>query len=116
MSYIEERNQLEINKPTCQCHSNKAVLSVHQELCGVTTTSAPWALGWWFRVLYSLDSKPGGLLLKRGSRQGSPAAGGQKVEVEYVQTFIAGCLHVGVACCSCEVVIKVHIPVNNKLQ
>ncbi len=50
----------------------------------------------------------------------SPAERGQKVEVEYVQTFIAVSWYVGVARCSCEAVIihriKVHILVNNKLQ
>ncbi len=34
----------------------------------------------------------------------SPAARGQKVEVEYVQTFIAVSYYVGVARCSCEAV------------
>ncbi len=52
----------------------------------------------------------------------SPAERGQKVEVEYVQTFIAVSLYVGVAHCSCEAIsliihrVKVHILVNNKLQ
>ncbi len=34
----------------------------------------------------------------------SPAARGQKVEVEYVQTFIAVSWYVGVAHCSCEAI------------